>query len=126
MRMTANAYPTIEKMKKAAPEDRLEIAITFVDSTIRTFEHFQHSMTGKQLLKYFTSCQAHWDKIVRKNFTIIEDGEEFVLDTDIYPSLFIQRILAIPMSYDKEVRIREALSDIAEYLNWDVEELYEI
>jgi hypothetical protein len=126
MRLKPTIWPTVETMKRTEPEDRLEVAIGWIDSTIRDFEIHEGRMSGKQLLAYFRNCKKQWDRLVDHDFEILDEGHLYTLQHDTYPSVFAQRLLEVPTNPDQETRLREALREVYNYFGWEADDLEEV
>ena len=129
MKIQPNVFPFIERIKNEPdPDARVEIAVAYIDNTIKLFEKFSFNMSGRALLRYFKNCKSHWEKLVRLEIPMSEpdeDGEVGFLMSEMYESIFAQRALMLPPDEEKRNQLIEALTGIYIHFGWSLETLNE-
>ena len=125
MKAKPNIHPFIDRIKEEpVPELRVNIAMKYIDLTIREFEIYGHGMNGNQLLKYFQACREHWNKLVRKEIPMSspdEDGLVDYLPFEMYEELYGQRALALAPNLERFEELRLALTGIYATLGWTMD-----
>lgn len=129
MKISPNIFPYIERIKsEPVPEARIEIAMNYIDFTIKQFEKAQHGMTDRQLLSFFKRAKNQWVSLVNKNIPMSEpdeNGECDFLIEEMYESIFAQRALPLAETEEDVNALKAALLDIYTKFGWDTEALEE-
>ena len=119
MKIDTNHFNTLERMRKAKPEHRVDIAVDFITGVFHECVKYQHRMSGHQITTTLGRMRKSWDKLCSHELAVTECGE-YVLDELMASETLVHTILSSENgnddAWDESLMYIEA---VFIHLGWD-------
>ena len=124
MKIDTNHFNTLERLKKANPTDRVDIAVGFIHQVFGDVLRYHPRMTPNAVVRSLDGLKISWDKLCSHNLPVTDCGE-YVLDEIVVVESLTALILDSHETKSDLGELVMMLTQVFKKLGWGTEPIVE-